>query len=469
MSVAPGYDFGSPFAVCTIVTEDGERVPLWFAPPGQRPRGRAHSFPFVTSVVVKIGLSNIPIVTVQLTPPYGDAIAFLDSALIEWGTAKLEVQLGYATGLQGPVVTPVYSGILLKPDVTYGADATITLNAQGLSTFNITSQSSGRLLRGTRQAIVERLLRGPDPLNPRELYLDDTEMARAPAEVRAGWAGRTIEIQQAGVSDWQWVLTLVWECRAAFYVLGNTIKVFPRDTRATESPTRRFVFYNIPNGQLGPSAAAGPTYPILGVSSPSSGIYLPGYLRGSVLQGASSETRGGDRRVVDDSTVRMGRTGSGGVNERPSPANPGRGPQAEGLEVFPGQPADARVREQVNAAQLDFAQRAGIKLEVDSLGVPDILPGETVSVAGLGVRIDGPNYMVFDVAHTIDGSGFGTHLTKYANVSETWTRALPAAGPVPQREPAATLAPGQERIEVRSRDEEQRLAEASGLTGEGPL
>jgi len=467
--VSPGYDFSSPFATATIVTEQGERVPLWYAPPEARPERGTNAFPYVTEITAKITLANIPILTARLTPPYDDLIAFLDSALVEWGTSKLEVQFGYATGLQGPVLSPVLSGILLKPDVQVSVDGSIVLNAQGLSTFNIASQAGARLLRGTRQAIVERLLLGPDPQNPRDLYLDDDEMIRAPAEVRSAWNGRTIEIQQAGVSDWQWIQTLVWECRAAFYMVGNSMKVFPRDTRATERPTRHFVYYDYPGGQLGPSAADGPTYPILSMSSPSMGIYLPGYLRGSVLQGASSETRGADRRVVDDSTVRMGRTGSGGVNERPSASNPGTGPQAEGLEVFPGQAADARVREQVGAAQLDFAQRAGIRMEVDTLGVPDLLPGETVSVSGLGIRLSGPHYMIFEVLHTVGTGGYSTHITQYANVSETWTRALPGAGPVPQRDPIQTLAPGQERIEVRSREEQQRLDDASGRTGEGIL
>lgn len=455
-----GYDFSSPFMTAAILTENGDRIPLWTADRALRnPDGTG---PFMVELVVKLTLANIPIITARLTPPYDDGIRFLDSELIEWGTSKLEAQLGYSTGSQGAVLSPVYSGILLKPDIQIGGDISITLNAQGLSTFNLPSQTGLRLLHGTRKAIVERLLRGPDPQNPRTVRIDDSEMATAPEEARAGWFTNVIEVQQGGISDWQWIQTLVWECRASFLVVGDTLRVFSRDARAVAVPKKLFAVYDYPEGRLGPGASPIPVYPVLSASSPSMGIYLPGYLRGSVLNVVNPATRAVTQQVVDDTTTRAGRTGRGGVNQSPSPANPGANPQADGLEVFPSQSADARAREQMNAAHLDFAQRAGIRLELETVGVPDILPGETIGVRGLGRRIDGPNYMVFDVTHTAGGSGYTTRLVAYANVSETWLRALPAEGQVPARSPASSLLPTQERIEVFSSTQ----APSSGLPGD---
>jgi len=465
VTLSLGYDFGSPFATATIVTEEGERIPLWTSDRSLRQFRNGTARPFLTELTVKFTLANIPIITARLNPTYEAAIEFLDSALIEWGTSKLDVQFGYSVGPQGAVLSPVFSGILLKPDISLGADISITLNAQGISVFNITSTTGLRFLRGTRHAIVERLLRGPDPANPRPLTLDDTEMGRAPAEVRAGWFEQVVEIQQGGVSDWQWITTLVWECRGAFLLVGGALKVFSRDTRATDEPRKHFTMGLFPNGEVGPGAHPLPTYPILSASSPTMGIYLPGYLRGSVLQGVNSNTRQTDQRIVNDSTVRMGRTGRGGVNEAPSPQNPGAGPQADGLEVFPGPPTDQRLQEQVNAAHLDFAQRAGIRLELEALGVPDILPGEIISVRGLGRRIDGPHYMVFDTTHTVGTSGYTTRITAYANVSETWTRALPAEGQIPARTSAA-LQGQQYRVEVLTAEEHSTLTDFRGLPGD---
>lgn len=459
------YDFSAPFMAATIVAEDGERVPLWTSDRSLRLLRNNTARPFLSELTVKFTLANIPIITANLTPVYDDALRFLDSALIEWGTSKLDVQFGYSVGPNGAVLSPVFSGILLKPDISLGRDINITLNAQGLSVFNITSTTGLRFLRGTRHSIVERLLRGPDPQNPRRMELDDTEMRSAPAEIRAGWFENVVEIQQGGISDWQWILTLVWECRGAFFVLGDKLKVFARDSRATATPRRHFALGTFPGGQLGPGAHPLPIYPILSVSSPTMGVYLPGYLRGSVLQGVNSNTREVDRRVVNDSTVRMGRTGGGGVNGAPSAANPGASPQADGLEVFPGAPADQRVQEQVSAAQLDFAQRAGIRLELETLGIPDLLPGETISVSGMGRRIDGPNYMVFDVVHTVGGSGYTTKVTAYANVSETWTRSLPAEGQIPART-AAPLTGNQYRVELLTAEEYGSLTQVQGLPGD---
>lgn len=462
MPLALAYDFYAPFLSATLVTERGERFPFWTADQGLP--GVAPGRPYLAELTVKFQLANIPVITARLTPPYEDGIGFLDSEHIEWGTSKLEVQFGYVTGTDTAVLSPIFTGILLKPDIQLGSDLSITLNAQGLSTFNVTSQTGLRYLRGTRRAIVERLLQGPDPANPRPLRLDDGDMARAPAEVRRAWSEDIIEIQQGGVSDWQWILTLVWEVRGYFYMLGDALAVFPRDTRATAQPRKRFAIYHYPDGRLGPSADP-PTFPILSVSSPSMGVYLPGYLRGSILQGVNSSTRQVERRVIDDSTVRMGRTGRGGANQAPSGANPGATPQGDGLDVMPGPPADRRLQEQVAAAQQDFAQRAGIKLEIETLGVPDLLPGETIAVRGLGVRLDGPNYMVFDVTHTVGGNGYTTRLTAYANISETWTRAIDPAGPIPARTPTASLHPNADRIEVFSAQEEALLADPLGLPG----
>jgi hypothetical protein len=447
------YDFYAPFMSATILTEHQERLPLWMT---NDPRGMSRAW--LAELTVRFTLANIPIITAKLTPPYQDAITFLNSSLIEWGTSKLEVQFGYTAGSPSrAVLSPVFTGILLKPDIRLGESIEIVLNAQGISTFNITTQTGLRFLQGTRRDIVETFLRGPDPSNPRPLQLDDTEMQTAPPEVRAAWSTNVIEVQQGGISDWQWVQTLIWECHAVFYILGDRLKIIPRDTRSTQAPRRQFALFNYPNGKIGPRNGV---FPILGANSPSMGIYLPGYLNGTVLRGVNQNTRQVEQRVVNDRTTPVGRTGRGGVNESSTPANPGPNPQGDGLEVMPGAPADQRVQEQVAAAQQDVAQRAGIRLELDTLGVPDLLPADTFSISGLGTRIDGPNYMVFDFTHTLGTQVYVTKLTAYANVSEAWTRAIPAQGAIPARNITdASRRPDAQRVEILSREEEQGLAE----------
>lgn len=452
MTQRVSYDGSAPFMSAAILTEGGDRIPLWFQGSTQRSRSSGQSLPFLAELTVRFQLANIPIITARLTPPYEDAISILDSEYVEWRNAKLEVQFGYTAGTsQGTVLSPVFSGILLKPEIQNGQELSITFNAQGVSTFNLPTQSGLRFLQGTRREIVLRLLRGPDPANPRRINIVDDEMRRAPEEVRRGWFESQIEVQQGGMSDWQWILTLIWECRAFFYIIDDSLQVFPRDTRSTAPVSRVFALYDFPDGQIGPGSG---TYPILTINSPSMGIYLPGYLKGSVLQGVNPTTRQTETRVVDDSTVRSGRTGRGGASQAPSSANPGANPQNDGLEVVPGQPADRRLQEQVAAARSDFEQRAGIKLETGTICVPDMLPGEIVGVRGVGRRLSGPNYMVFDITHTLGVGGASTNFTSYANISQTWTRALPPEGPVPARTVSATRNP--DRVEVLSRREASR-------------
>jgi hypothetical protein len=106
---------------------------------------------FVQEITIETQLAHLPIITVQLNPPYRDAINFL------------EVQFGYisSTTGAGALVSPVYSGVLLKPEVALGQDVTITLNAQGVSGFSATRQAGGRTFNNvTRLQMITAVAEG---------------------------------------------------------------------------------------------------------------------------------------------------------------------------------------------------------------------------------------------------------------------------------------------------------------------
>lgn len=405
------YDGYSPFMSAVIVTQDGARAPLWVAPDGAT---GITDRPFLTELVVKLNLGFIPIITARLGPSYDAAIEFLDSEHIEFGESRLEVQFGYTAGAPGgAVLSPLYTGLLLRPDVQLGDDIGLTLNAQGITSFTIATQGGARAWNlKSRSAIIEDLLRGPGT-PPRDLRLDASEVQSASAEVRTAFFETPQQIAQGALTDWQLITQLIRECRCWFLVVGNTVKVFPRESRLTGPPCRTFAVHNYPNGELGPAAGV---FPMFNPTSPTTGIYLPGSLRGLAMSEIDSRSRQVVTRSVNDEDTRGARTSAQGANGAPSPSNPGVGPRGEGQEQTAANPTDPRFVDRARAEYETITQRSGIKLEWSSLGIPEALPGDVVAVRGLGRRIDSANYALFEVTHTFNASGFETAFSGFSNV-----------------------------------------------------
>jgi len=166
-SSADRFDFSNPFISAAIVYKN-DRFPLWMRLPKERLANLGHglrntrALAFVQEISIEIQLAHLPIIQVQLTPPYRDAINFLDSELMEWGNSVLEVQFGYISNTSGTaVLSAVYSGILLKPEVSLGSDVTITLNAQGVGGFSAVRQSGSRtFVNATREDMIRAVAEG---------------------------------------------------------------------------------------------------------------------------------------------------------------------------------------------------------------------------------------------------------------------------------------------------------------------
>jgi hypothetical protein len=156
----------------TIIAGD-KKYPLWVnneAPlivnrndkGGDVVNAESKALAFVSELVVEVQLALLPKITVTLTPPFRDAMALMDSTLLTWGVNTIEVQFGYVSDTTNTtVLSPVYSGILMKPEVTFGTDVTITLNAIGVSGLAASQQSGTRTFNShTRIEIIEALAKG---------------------------------------------------------------------------------------------------------------------------------------------------------------------------------------------------------------------------------------------------------------------------------------------------------------------
>ena len=451
-------DFRGPVLSVAILTNPSaakpRRIPLWVQAPGERRTGR--DLPFVTEARISLNLGYLPTITVTMNPTYDQGISFLNSPLIEWGQSALEVQFGYSTGPQGPLLSPVLGGVMLKPDVSIGEDVSIVLKAQGLGGLSAARQGGAReFSKMTRLAIIEKVALGPDPTNPRLLEVDASAVTPASGESYKLLKQDLITDSQGTLTDWATIWRHVRAAKCWMTLIGDncrTLKIFSRDQSMAAKPKYTFSLGNYPGGRVGLDVGV---LPLMNFSSPSMAVYLPGAARGVFVAGISSETKKVFGELLNEKSAPVQRTG---------PAQGGAAPPAS--RVFPG--ADARTgagaarlaagddpnearAEAAAEYQAVSASTMGLPATATTIGVPDLYPADIVRVLGVGARLEG-NYGVFTVDHVIGGDGYNTEVALRSNLSPAVLGAAPPetapSGQVNTQEPAAR-APGRVRMQFK--------------------
>lgn len=420
------YDFYSPFMSAAIITDpdnqQNTRYPLWSNMPSERYLDLARdgtplsSLAFLKDMTLELQLAFLPRISATLAPPYPEAIKFLDSQLIEFGRSILQVQFGYSTGApSGLVLSPPFSGILLQPDVRIGVETTITLNAQGVGGFSMTRQESGKTFANkSRLDIIKEVAEGSDSKNKRRVEVDANDVTFADTESYRLLIEEKPPVCQGFITDWLFIWKLVRECQCWMLLEGSKLRIFPINTSMAAKPKYSLRLFNFKDGTIGPRNGV---FPILSASSPTMAVYLPGATRGFFLQGI----RSGDRKVfnefIGDEKTNVTRTKQGSASPAPTKDMPGADKDTgAGAQFYPSGDDNNKSVAQARAAYTALANNMGVKLEIDTIGIPDILPGMVVAVYGLGKRLEG-NYGVFKVNHTF-GEGFTTRLELVSNTSD---------------------------------------------------
>jgi len=475
-------DFYSPFMSAVIVNgEDGARYPLWTDLEGisgfqaglagsvsgrqavdsdeYTPRALA----YVTDITVELDLGLIPRITVQLSPPLEEAQRILNSRVIEWAQSTIEVELGYTSGgevvLGGPFV-----GLIQQPQVTLGAQASITIEAQGVGGFDIDRRKSTTTLEGTRQDIITRILRGPNPKRPRRVEVDDSPVRNAlynqpvpqtflntsESVLKAFGQGTTadnvtgtlqplanrnspywrryfnevIQVSQGGVSDWVMIWRLVREARCMMRLEENKLVAFPVATWLTDAPRRALRFFHYPSSDVSPVNGV---LPIINASSNMPEIYLPNAIWGYRASDISSKKGTEVTEIRGDSETKTARTDDGDttrpLDEHDSGPDEDSG---DGLDAWSGSPEDPETQARVDSAYEAMSSKLGLQMEIETLMDPDVSPGTVVSIDGISARHDG-NYAVLSVVYNIGSGGATMTLTVISNIGQLASRG--ASGP----------------------------------------
>ena len=448
----PAYDFYSPFVAARIVTAKGAPYALWTDLGGtgqllndsEYPEG-LKGLPYLSDLTVEIQNAYDPIMTATLSPTFLDARTLMNSELLEWAQATLEVQFGYTGGAPGgPKLSAPFSGIIIPPEITLGSETTVTLKAQGTGDWSATHQQSSNVWSNTkRRDILAALIKGPDPANPRDWtpIFSDVD----PNSESAKLLDTPVNLAQGYYTDMAMIWSILRECQCLFFSDGKKIRIMSQNKMFSGTPKYTLSLYDFPSGQVGPSVG---TFPILNVSSASMHVFASGALRAQVYGGMSSENRkvvqglvkpaGVDIGVpgVPASEVAVQTTGGGGAFPAASSKNPGLNPQTGDGGGNTQHDVNHKDFEAKTHADYAAAQpNSGVQLEVDTLGIPDLFPGDVVSVRGIGLQFD-HNYAVLKAIHHVGAGGYTMHLQLVANSTNTLDNVTKYSGKTNTAQPA---------------------------------
>lgn len=426
-------DYRSPFMRATIVRPDGNRFPLWTnlgltEAQKESVRLTTNTLPYLQELTIELQPAYVPIMKAKLVFPYREGLAFLNSKLIEWGYSTLEVVIGYTGGSpsgpyiignsSGKVLSPTFQGILLQPDVQIGNEISITLNAQGIGAFAAanTTRTGGPYV-GSRRDLIEKIFApGPDPKTKRNLKVDFSRVTDYPVKDIAAYDGiyEEVEVAPSGKSDWAIIFELLQEANCWMFSIGNTIHAIPKASLA-DSVTRVFRHYDYQAGNMSSSSGV---YPVLGFSTDAPAIYLPsetiGYWSADIQNGDPKKLI---EHVVNQDNIKPETTGKGNVSPAKTKNNAVANEETkDGLGFFAGRPEVPKWVSQMKQDLRASAQYIGMKINLDTLGIPDLMPLEIIAVRGFGERIDGGNFGIFKIIHTLGTGGFRTSLECYKNV-----------------------------------------------------
>lgn len=431
------YDFSAPFVAARIVLPNGDAFPLWTNVGGEE-TGRPtipgqedlQALAFVQEVQVKLDLSGMPQISVQLAPPFEDGMKFLDSALADGRRQnRLEVQLGYAggTGDAGPLLSPPFVATISAPEVSIDVDVQITLKGVGLG--QSAQIETGRVVgreNEKRWDIIRRLAAGDGSRRTLEVDFSEVEADPTSEQYRRCDAPAS-DYSQGGRTDWLALWELAEATQCVMNVAGPTddgsasrLVWIPRRQREFSGPpVRRYRLYHYPGGQLrGEARVTGESdmaeLPLLSFSCNTEAIwnamtYADVGNDGFVQADVNEE----DVAAQEETVTVEGESAPADVEEGALTVESG-GELSGTPNVLPGAPDNP---DAVRRASTEISTSGGMatQCEIETLGDPALTPGDVVLLAGLGRRFDDRTYHVFELTHSIGLGGFSTNVTIHAH------------------------------------------------------
>jgi hypothetical protein len=483
------YDFSSPYFLAWIVqkpgTRDEKRYPLWTHGEQDDPTGlkpveltgltatgeerslSLSSLAYLSSLTLKLDTSRVPEIEIQLTPPLDEARKIIDSTIMEYAVSAIEVEFGYSTGQDGRVRSPRFQGILQPPEVSFGTDVSITLKAQGTAGYYLAA--TGDTTTRPKKKRIEHITDLVDAL------AEQGKMAKFDINICKLTDGtkQALDEEVDLVNSGKSYLHLIFEIATTvgcWVMLANTntglssVVLVSQDFTSRSESIGILSLFDFPEGDglLGPTIAAKGVFPILSVSVDNQGgIFLGPWsklLRSPRIDPATLEAQPEVESKPGSQTQVSGADGKNQVGVK-DVSN-----EKSGVTFDPGAGtpvSDAQKALDLTIDRLSNTNSIGIKLEIETLGIPDAVPAQFYEVRNVSARIDG-YYTLFAVSHNLSASGFTSSLTLIQN-SRLMVAATEALLGAPRPTNALDAAPAGSNLDTPASQQVQVNARASPL------
>ncbi len=423
-------DFSSPFMYAAILKNPGQpteqRFPLSINNDQANPQkieltgttaGEkggdplfASTLSYLSSVTVSMDLGGVPTIDVVLTPTLEDARKILDSTLLEYPLTAIEVSLGYSTGSEGVTSTPPFQGILQPPEANFGTDVTITLKGIGTAGYYLSSTgATGVEEKKTRQQhIIDYAKRLNVEVNTNDWILDVGALSRLNEEVALVNAGKSYMhvISQLARAAGCWATTFDGKKGLRSLRLVSQVEMM------LQAPLALLTLYDFGDGSFGSSIANRAIYPILSISVGEglAAIFLDGWSKKLQEKKIDQTTLESSEKTVTpkDATV------SGGEDAQTGVDTPSNKISTVTLPVEDDDSSADNTAIKQLAGMTSLGNSVGLRIEVETLGLPDAIPGNMYDVRIGSRRIDG-FYVCHELKHTMSASGYTTTLTLIQN------------------------------------------------------
>jgi len=427
----------------------GKVVELWTENQSSELTHDLGALAFVSEIDVKLKMGENAEISLVLTPPFEDALTFMQSELIRFGNGRLEVELGYTTGTDSgggetSFSTLAFSGFLQKPDVNIGSDITITLHGLGVGyQMNVVGGVKSEVFPDNTtyaDAVLKTLLKyvTSDGSASGLKVSRDSLYKFVPAEKQKGESADAFfkvpppntvtsgssQLPDAKVisgviskgprNDWWFVKETIQSFGYDLFIQGNEIYIATKsqwiDGGIGQGRSRKQFLLR---GVVDPTRDM---YPILSFQSPTEAVWLqPG-----VGKMVASDVDPNKVAPAVDHQASGDRTSIARGKKSADPKDVG----AVGIDAndiasrpFPGDASDPEIKRKVDAHWTDMNMDAGIQGQFTTLGIPSLTPGEIIQADGFHPLKSAGNpekaifngvYGVVEVNHKVGIGGWET-------------------------------------------------------------
>lgn len=407
----------SGYQIIVMIKWDDVRFPLWVGGARQDdvsvfldPSIEFPDIPIVESVSLEIGRGLVGSVSVEIAAPYDLGLALLESRLFTIGSV-IEVQFGYPKLSR---FIPWFSAMQTKPTVNLSQEEGLsaTLNGEA-GAFSSMRTSSSETFNDSYAGIIETIANAdgnqwtvslPDPIAGDDALYADRE-----------------GVSQANMPDWYFIIHISRLANCDAFMDSdpeqpgkNRLVVLRRSESLGGEPRYTFVsrgradFIN--------------TFPLFEFESSAEGVWLPasaGRIRsadidpdtGTTVEAEANPELSETPRAPGESGAGEGSTDVDGTTVELQ--SPGRNEQASGERLSESARATATPQEVVSSRSEEGQVAAGLNAQMSSIGVPELVPGEIIAIAGAGV-FNG-NYAIETISHSVSADDWSMSVKLLSN------------------------------------------------------